>query len=77
MPERPRPACADEDPELFFPIGNTGPALIQIEEAKAVCHRCPRLLRERCLQDALEGNESGVWGGTDEDDRHRMRQRAA
>lgn len=29
--------CADEaDPELFFPIGNAGPALLQIEEAKAV-----------------------------------------
>eukprot|EP01037_Dinobryon_pediforme_P001107 gene1106-1121_t len=27
-------ACRDEDPELFFPIGNTGPALAQIEEAK-------------------------------------------
>ncbi len=26
-------ACRDEDPELFFPIGNTGPALIQIDEA--------------------------------------------
>ena len=34
-------ACRDEDPELFFPIGNTGPALLQIEEAKQVCRRCP------------------------------------
>ena len=32
-------ACLDEDPELFFPIGNTGPALLQIDEAKAVCRR--------------------------------------
>ena len=24
--------CREEDPELFFPIGNTGPALLQIEE---------------------------------------------
>lgn len=29
--------CREEDPELFFPIGSTGPALIQIEEAKSVC----------------------------------------
>ena len=34
-------ACREVDPELFFPIGNTGPALFQIEEAKAVCRRCP------------------------------------
>ncbi|GHH55539.1 WhiB family transcriptional regulator [Streptomyces candidus] len=69
-------ACKDEDPELFFPIGNTGPALLQIEEAKAVCRACPVL--ERCLQWALEsGQEHGVWGGLDEDDRHRMRRRTA
>ncbi|MFI1568353.1 WhiB family transcriptional regulator [Streptomyces sp. NPDC020490] len=75
-PERLRPACADEDPELFFPIGNTGPALLQIEEAKAVCRRgCPLL--ESCLEGALERNELGVWGGTDEDDRRRMKRRAA
>ncbi|MFG2629968.1 WhiB family transcriptional regulator [Streptomyces sp. NPDC048473] len=74
-PAKPRPACADEDPELFFPIGNTGPALLQIEEAKAVCRRCP--LMENCLQDALDRTESGVWGGTDEDDRRRMKRRAA
>ncbi len=34
-------ACREVDPELFFPIGNTGPALFQIEEAKGVCRRCP------------------------------------
>ena len=33
-------ACREVDPELFFPIGNSGPALLQIEEAKQVCRRC-------------------------------------
>ncbi|MGC5041090.1 WhiB family transcriptional regulator [Streptomyces sp. DT73] len=68
--------CKDEDPELFFPIGTTGPALLQIEEAKAVCRRCP--VMELCLQWALDSvQEHGVWGGTDEGDRRRMKRRAA
>ncbi|MFI9772443.1 WhiB family transcriptional regulator [Streptomyces sp. NPDC052415] len=68
--------CKDEDPELFFPIGNTGPSLLQIEEAKAVCRRCP--VMEQCLQWAFEsGQDSGVWGGLSEDERRSMKRRAA
>ncbi|MGD0687485.1 MAG: WhiB family transcriptional regulator, partial [Streptosporangiaceae bacterium] len=67
-------ACQDEDPELFFPIGNTGPALVQIEEAKAVCRRCPVL--DSCLQWALDsGQDSGVWGGLSEDERRDLKRR--
>ncbi|MFI1606949.1 WhiB family transcriptional regulator [Streptomyces griseofuscus] len=73
---RSRGACRAEDPELFFPIGNTGPALLQIEEAKSVCRRCPVI--ERCLQWALEtAQPHGVWGGMSEDERRLMKRRAA
>ncbi|MFF9025678.1 WhiB family transcriptional regulator [Streptomyces eurythermus] len=70
-------ACRDEDPDLFFPLGTSGPALLQIEEAKAVCRRrCPVI--EQCLQWALEsGTDEGVWGGLSEDERRSMRRRAA
>ncbi|MEU8480378.1 WhiB family transcriptional regulator [Streptomyces hygroscopicus] len=68
--------CCEEDPELFFPIGNTGPALVQIEEAKAVCRRCPVI--EQCLQWAIESRQHhGVWGGMSEDERRQMKRRAA
>ncbi|MFF2236503.1 WhiB family transcriptional regulator [Streptomyces anulatus] len=68
--------CRDEDPDLFFPVGTTGPAVVQAEEARAVCRRCP--VMERCLQWALEsGQDHGVWGGTDENDRRRIQRRAA
>ena len=35
-------ACRDVDPDLFFPIGTTGTALRQIDEAKRICRVCPR-----------------------------------
>ncbi|EPD32711.1 WhiB family transcriptional regulator [Propionimicrobium lymphophilum] len=76
MDWRHRAACLTEDPELFFPIGVTGPALAQVEEAKKVCMRCD--VREECLQWALEnGQDHGVWGGTSEDERRSMKRRAA
>jgi len=69
-------ACLTEDPELFFPIGNTGPALAQIDDAKRVCRRCN--VREECLQWAIDaGQDHGVWGGMSEDERRAMKRRAA
>ncbi|MGI5485099.1 WhiB family transcriptional regulator [Streptomyces lavendofoliae] len=76
MDWRHRASCRAEDPELFFPIGTTGPALLQIEEAKAVCRRCPVL--EQCLTWALEsGQDDGVWGGLSEDERRALKRRTA
>ena len=64
--------CRDEDPELFFPIGTTGPATTQVEMAKVVCQRCPSI--EPCLSWALEtGQDAGVWGGTSEDERRALK----
>jgi len=67
-------ACRDSDPETFFPIGTTGPAVAQIDKALAVCGLCS--VQEACLMYALETNqEGGVWGGYAEDDRRRLRKR--
>lgn len=58
-------ACRDLDPELFFPEGTAGPALLQQAEAKSVCHRCPVIAE--CRTSALNTREEfGVWGGTSE-----------
>ena len=69
---RVKASCRSVDPDLFFPIGTTGIALDQIEQAKAVCNSCPA--KEPCLEFALVTNqESGVWGGTSEEERRKLR----
>lgn len=69
---REQAACRHSAPELFFPIGSTGPAVSQIESAKAVCRTCEAC--SACLAFALATNqESGVWGGTSEDERRKLR----
>lgn len=65
-------ACRDTDPDLFFPVGTTGPALDQIAAAKAVCRACDS--QAACLEFALATNqESGIWGGTSEEERRKLR----
>jgi WhiB family transcriptional regulator, redox-sensing transcriptional regulator len=68
--------CRDTDPDLFFPVGTTGYALVQIDKAKQVCSECPAC--DDCLQYALETNQdSGIWGGTSEEERRQMRRQMA
>lgn len=68
--------CRDTDPELFFPIGTTGQALLQIERAKLVCDECP--VKVECLEYAISTNQdTGVWGGTSEDERRQIRREIA
>lgn len=76
MDWRHRALCRDEDPELFFPVGNGGPALLQAAEAKTVCRRCPVV--SDCLAWALaSGQDNGVWGGMGEDERRALKRRNA
>ncbi len=64
--------CRDTDPDLFFPVGTTGAALIQIEQARSVCWQCP--VQAECLEFALDTNQdSGIWGGMSEEERRLLR----
>ena len=60
---RAKAACRDKDPELFFPVGNTGAAYQQIEEAKAVCRTCMRLRRKLYATCRIRGGITGSRGG--------------
>ncbi|MDG1878034.1 MAG: WhiB family transcriptional regulator [Acidimicrobiales bacterium] len=66
--------CRDTDPGLFFPVGTTGLAIEQIDNAKAVCLECAA--QAACLEFALVTNQdTGVWGGTSEEERRVIRRR--
>lgn len=67
-------ACRDRDPELWFPVGDAGPALLQVEQAKAVCRTCPVI--DACLIWAMRNRiEHGVWGGMSEQERRPVKRR--
>jgi WhiB family transcriptional regulator, redox-sensing transcriptional regulator len=56
-------ACQTEDPELFFPEGESERYRLQIAAALSVCAGCEVV--ESCLSYALETEQhSGIWGGT-------------
>ena len=74
MDWRHKAICRSEDHELFFPVGNSGPALAQIAKAKLVCNKCP--VTNSCLAWAIEsGQDAGVWGGMSEDERRALKRR--
>lgn len=71
-------ACADADPELFFPADKPSKLAPrerrtydqQVKEAKAHCAVCP--VTTECLQTAfLLHAEFGIWGGTTAEERRR------
>jgi WhiB family redox-sensing transcriptional regulator len=62
----PRAACKGTDQNVFFADDSES-----IVAAKAVCARCP--VREQCLDFAFQGRHHGIWGGTTDKERARLR----
>jgi WhiB family redox-sensing transcriptional regulator len=71
------PPCATSDPDAFFPvesedIKSSGRSKYYNEAgAKAVCAECPYMIE--CLKYAVKNSELGIWGGTNESERRRIR----
>jgi WhiB family redox-sensing transcriptional regulator len=61
-------ACKGLDPAIFFPPEEKDEAL-----AKAICATCP--VRSECLEWAMATNQEGIWGGTNETERRRLKRR--
>ena len=68
-----RALCQETDPEAFYPVrGGSNRA------AKAICAACE--VRSECLEYALaqpQIDDWGIWAGTTEQERGRMRRAAA
>jgi WhiB family redox-sensing transcriptional regulator len=68
-------ACAPHPKEWWFPDGDRRTIWHQSARAKTICKTCP--VREECLAYALENDERyGIWGGTSQRERKRLRQAA-
>jgi WhiB family transcriptional regulator, redox-sensing transcriptional regulator len=62
------------DPELFFPVSESGAGVRQVAAARAVCARCP--VQRQCREWALQAGEpAGIWGGTTPEERRLLRGR--
>lgn len=65
--------CRAWDADLFCVPDGVSPSRKRAQEtkAKSICRTCP--VRERCLDEALaRGEQYGVWGGMDTDERRAL-----
>lgn len=60
-------ACRGADPKLFFPAPRCPPS----DEARAYCAQCP--VSDECLEYAVSLRLAGIWGGTSETQRIKLR----
>ncbi len=62
--------CAQIDPEIWFPtaLNQTGAM------AKKLCRTC--IWVEQCREYAIQVDVVGIWGGTNEKERSRVRKKA-
>jgi WhiB family redox-sensing transcriptional regulator len=66
-------ACTYSDKDLFF--SENDPSRLKAKmaelEAKQICRTCP--VQVECLEAALAADEFGIWGGTNRDERRKMK----
>lgn len=63
-----RANCDGVPTDFFYPEkGQTATAALR------VCRGCDLNVKAECLQWALDNNERGIWGGTTEQERRKMR----
>lgn len=66
MPNFDNQRCKPDLTPIFFSFDQEDE-----DRAKAICRECPA--REECRNFAVQSGEAGVWGGTTEEERRRLR----
>jgi hypothetical protein len=65
------PPCAEAMPDSYFSDTSSKNGYTHGANAKKICSTCPYQIV--CLEYALKHNEIGIWGGTTENERRRMK----
>lgn len=63
--------CSEYDPDVFFPDQEDINYYHVMKEAKRICVMCPYQIE--CLEVALKTGDPGIWGGTSQKERQRMK----
>jgi WhiB family redox-sensing transcriptional regulator len=67
-----RGACKGiTEDSIFFPESSDSEWKAKQDKAISICQQCP--VRIQCLEYAIQNNEPGVWGGTSERERRRIK----
>lgn len=64
-------ACAGLDTELFFPLEKQS---VSLQMYRKLCTECP--VFETCLEWAVVHERYGIWAGTSENEREKIRRHA-
>lgn len=69
----PTPCSTARDLDQFVPdyLDRSINTTVQIREAKKFCEGCP--YKTECFAWAMQNNERGVWGGTSDRDRSKIK----
>jgi WhiB family redox-sensing transcriptional regulator len=60
--------CRRHDPELWWPVGTTGPAVEQAINAKLICRQCP-VITDCFIFAMVKPEPEGIWAATDPEQR--------
>lgn len=66
-------AVAKTGEDLFFHSDEPGGNASRVKKAKAICATCP--VKQKCLRYAVDNDLLGVWGGTTDSERKKLRKK--